>query len=395
MESNASGPHNSQQLCHFENAKGEPMKILVTGNMGYVGPMVVRQLRNSYPAASIFGLDLGLFAHCLTINGNLFPECRVDAQMFADVRSVSESQLEGIDSIVHLAAISNDPMGNCFEEATLDINYRASVDLARKAKSAGVRTFVFASSCSVYGLADEGPRTENSAVNPLTAYAKSKVLTEQGLAPLADSDFKVTCLRFGTACGMSDRLRLDLVLNDFVASGVATKRIVILSDGTPWRPLISVKDMARAIDWAISRHPSSGGDFLVVNTGSDSWNFQVRDLAAAVAGLLPGVEVSINTGAQPDRRSYRVDFSLFRTLACDYQPEADLVTTILELRDGLEAIGFADKEFRNSAYMRLNVLKQFRSRGWLNDRLEWSPVARGIPYDAHLLHGAEMAHQSL
>jgi len=371
------------------------MKILVTGNMGYVGPMVVRQLRQSYPTASIFGLDLGLFAHCLTITRGVFPECHVDAQVFGDVRSVSQLELEGIDTIVHLAAISNDPMGNCFEEATFDINYRASVELARKAKSAGVRTFVFASSCSVYGLADEGPRTEMSAVNPLTAYAKSKVLTEQELAPLADRNFKVTCLRFGTACGMSDRLRLDLVLNDFVASGVATKRIVILSDGTPWRPLISVRDMARAIDWAISRRPSSGGHFLVVNTGADSWNFQVKDLASEVARLLPGVEVSINTGAQPDKRSYRVDFSLFRTLASDYQPEADLATTIMELRDGLEAIGFQDKEFRNSTYMRLNVLKQLRSRGWLNDRLEWSHAVRGTPRHVHLPEAADLAHQSL
>jgi len=360
------------------------MKILVTGNMGYVGPMVVRRLRQSYPGASIFGLDLGFFAQCVTTNGGPFPECRVDAQSFTDVRSASEFQLEGTDAIVHLAAISNDPMGKCFEDATLEINYRASVELARKARNAGVGTFVFASSCSVYGLADEGPRTEMSAVNPLTAYAKSKVLAEQELASLADSAFKVTCLRFGTACGMSDRLRLDLVLNDFVASGVAAKRIVILSDGTPWRPLINVKDMARAIDWAISRHPSSGGDFLILNTGSDSWNFQVKELAAAVARLLPGVEVSINTGAQPDKRSYRVDFSRFRALAPDYQPKADLETTILELKEGLESIGFRDTEFRDSTYMRLNVLKQLRSRGWIDDRLEWSPVVRGVRCEAPL-----------
>ncbi len=358
--------------------KGKIMKILVTGNMGYVGPSVVRQLRESYPGASISGLDLGFFAHCLTVDGGLFPECRVDVQHFADVRKVSGVLLEGVDAIVHLAAISNDPMGNCFEDATLDINYRASVELARKAKSAGVRTFVFASSCSVYGLADEKPRTELSAVNPLTTYAKSKVFTERDLESLADSAFKVTCLRFGTACGMSDRLRLDLVLNDFVASGVAAKRIVILSDGTPWRPLINVKDMARAIDWSISRHASAGGDYLVVNAGFDPWNFQVKDLAAAVAHVIPGVEVSINSGAQPDTRSYRVDFSRFRALAPHHQPKADLETTILELKEGLKAIGFQNTDFRNSAFVRLNVLKQLRSRGWLTDQLEWSPVVRGM-----------------
>jgi nucleoside-diphosphate-sugar epimerase len=369
------------------------MKILVTGNMGYVGPAVVKRLRESYPAATILGLDLGFFAQCLTISNGLFPECRVDVQYFKDVRSVSEPLLEGINAIVHLAAISNDPMGNCFEEATLEINHRAAMKLAQKAKDAGVGTFVFASSCSVYGLAEEGPRNELSAVNPLTAYAKSKVLTEQGLARIADSTFKVTCLRFGTACGMSDRLRLDLVLNDFVASGVATKRIVILSDGTPWRPLINIKDMARAIDWAISRHPQRGGDFLVVNTGSDPWNFQVKDLAAAVARALPEVAVSVNVGAQPDKRSYRVDFSRFRALAPDHQPQADLHTTILELKEGLEAIGFRDSEFRNSPYMRLNVLKQLRSRGCLNDQLEWSPVVRGMRVDAESPLVVETTHQ--
>lgn len=387
------GVAGSEIAVSTTDRKGMHMKILITGNMGYVGPGVVRQLRRSYPTASIVGLDLGFFAQCLTVNGGLFPECRVDVQHFADVRKVSEAQLEGIDAIVHLAAISNDPMGNCFEEATFDINYRASVELARKAKSAGVRAFVFASSCSVYGLADEGPRTELSAVNPLTAYARSKVFTERELASLADSAFMVTCLRFGTACGMSDRLRLDLVLNDFVASGVATKRIVILSDGTPWRPLISVKDMARAIDWAVSRDPGTGGYFLVVNAGSDPWNFQVKDLAVAAARVLPGIEVSINSNAQPDKRSYRVDFSRFRALAPDHQPKADLATTILELQEGLKVLGFQNADFRHSAYIRLNVLKQLRSRGWLNDQLEWSPVVRGMHGKAEAGIVAQSARQ--
>jgi nucleoside-diphosphate-sugar epimerase len=369
------------------------MKILVTGNMGYVGPGVVSQLRQSYPTAVIFGLDLGFFAQCLTIGNGFFPECRVDIQYFADVRNILAPSLEGIDAIVHLAAISNDPMGNCFEEATLDINYRASADLARKAKSAGVGTFVFASSCSVYGVADDGPRTELSAVNPLTAYAKSKVLTEESLSRLASPSFKVTCLRFATACGMSDRLRLDLVLNDFVASGVATGRVAILSDGTPWRPLINVKDMARAIDWAISRDGGAGGDFLVVNTGSNQWNFQVKDLAAAVARLLPRVEVSINENAQPDKRSYRVDFSRFRALAPDYQPTIDIDATILQLQEGLNAIGFRDAEFRNSALMRLNVLKRLRSRGWLNDSLEWVPAVRIARRGLHAQDVAETVHR--
>ena len=279
--------------------------------------------------------------------------------------------MRDFDAIVHLAAISNDPIGNKFEEVTLDINYHASVELARRAKEAGVKSFTFASSCSMYGAAEDSARTEKSPLNPLTAYAESKVLTERGLEPLAGGRFKATSLRFSTACGWSERLRLDLVLNDFVAGAVASKRITILSDGTPWRPLINVKDMARAIDWAISRDVSNGGEFLAVNVGSDEWNYQVKDLAQAVAKVIPGVDVSINKDAQPDKRSYRVNFDLFKKLAPEHQPKFDLIASIKELKDGLEAMEFKDGDFRNSKYMRLNILTQLRDKGLLNQNLEW------------------------
>src|SRR3990170_2757956 len=255
---------------------GEDMRILVTGNMGYVGPSVVRQLQSSYPNATLIGLDIGFFAHCLT-GADQLPECRTDIQLFMDVRNVDSRHLEGIDAIVHLAAISNDPMGKKFEDVTHEINCRASVDLAKKAKHAGVKSFVYASICSIYGFAEGESRNEQSPLNPLTAYAKSKVLAEEEIGPLAGRDFLVTSLRFSTACGMSERLRLDLVLNDFVAGAVASRAITILSDGTPWRPLINIKDMAQAIDWAISRDITSGGEFLAVNIGSDEWNYQVSD----------------------------------------------------------------------------------------------------------------------
>jgi nucleoside-diphosphate-sugar epimerase len=273
---------------------------------------------------------------------------------------------------VHLAGISNDPMGNTFEEVTFDINYRASIELAKKAKQKGVRSFVFASSCSMYGSADDSPRDENSPLNPLTAYAKSKVFTERDLQNLADERFKVTSLRFSTACGMSERLRLDLVLNDFVAGAVTAGKITILSDGTPWRPLVNIHDMARAIDWAIARDASNGGHFVAVNVGSDVWNYQVKDLAHAVAQVLPGVEVSINKDAQPDKRSYRVNFGLFRKLAPDYQPQVDLITTIRGLKEGLEAMKFSDENFRNSRFMRLKVLTHLRDKDLLNEKLEWT-----------------------
>ena len=346
------------------------MKILITGNCGYIGPSVLRRLRQSYPQATLVGLDKGYFAHCLT-NADVLPECRADVQHFADVRRFPSELLRGVDAVIHLAAISNDPMGKTFEEVTYDINYRASVEIARQAKAAGVKRFVFASSCSVYGLADDAPRSETSPLNPLTAYAKSKIRTELDLEKLADRNFTVTCLRFATACGMSERLRLDLVVNDFVACAVSSKNITILSDGTPWRPLIHIRDMAAAFDWAIGRDASSAA-FLAVNAGCDEWNYRVKDLAEAVAGIVPGVSVSINHKAPQDSRSYRVDFALYRKLAPNHQPRVDLATTIHELKAGLEAMGFSDSNFRNSKYMRLMVLKELREKGLLDANLEWA-----------------------
>ncbi len=346
------------------------MKILITGNMGYVGPSVVDQLRASYPGSSLVGFDIGYFGNCIT-NPEMLPESRIDIQYFGDMRKFPEEVLKDVDALVHLAGISNDPIGNRFEEVTYDINYRASIELAKMAKRSGTKSFVFASSCSMYGAAEDSARTEKSPLNPLTAYAKSKVMTEEGLQPLAGEGFKVTSLRFSTACGWSDRLRLDLVLNDFVAGAVASGRITILSDGTPWRPLINVKDMARAIDWAIAREVSNGGEFLAVNVGSDEWNYQVKDLAEAVARLIPGVEVSINKDAQPDKRSYRVNFDLFRQLAPEYQPSVSLTDSIKELKKGLESIGFKNGEFRESRHMRLKVLMELQEKGLLNEKLQW------------------------
>ncbi len=346
------------------------MKILITGNMGYVGPVVVDQLRRTYPDGRLIGFDMGYFAHCLT-GASAFPERRLDAQIIGDVRAITAEMLQDVYAIVHLAAISNDPMGKAFEALTEEINQAAGIRLARLARQAGVRRFVFASSCSMYGAAAGGPRTESDALNPLTAYARSKVGTEQGIRELASDDFVVTALRFATACGMSERVRLDLVLNDFVAGAVAAKEIAILSDGTPWRPLIHVSDMARAIEWAVGRDAANGGAFLAVNAGSNEWNYQVRDLAAAVVRTVPGVRVSINDEAPPDKRSYRVNFDLFRRLAPRHQPRVDLADAIRGLKDGLEGMGFQDANFRESSFIRLRVLAALRAKGVLNERFEW------------------------
>lgn len=347
------------------------MKILVIGNMGYVGPGTVSQLRCTYPDAEIIGYDIGYFANHLT-NTDFLPEVMLDRQIIGDVRNFPEGLLKGVDAIAYLAAISNDPMGAQYEEVTMDVNYRSAIRIAEMAREAGVTNFVYASSCSIYGAADEYAKTETDTLNPLTAYARSKVAAEKDLEPLANENFTVTCLRFATACGMSNRLRLDLVLNDFVAGAIISKEINILSDGTPWRPLINVLDMAIAIEWGIGREASNGGKFLTVNTGTSSWNYQVKDLALAVSKVVPGCKVTIKQDAPPDKRSYRVNFDLYKKLAPNHQPKHDLNVTIQELYDSISGMQLSDANFRNSNFMRLKILAGLREKGHLDENLSWS-----------------------
>lgn len=347
------------------------MKILINGNLGYIGPIVVQHLRKAMPDATLIGHDTGYFAGCL-MDPRFFPEAALNVQYYGDVRRLSPEVLNGVDAVIQLAAISNDPMGVAFEKVTGEINADAVVENARRAKAAGVKAFVFASSCSVYGAGGDDAKTETAGLNPLTAYARSKIAAEEGLAKVAGPAFKVTSLRFATACGFSPRLRLDLVLNDFVASAITTGRITILSDGTPWRPLIHVKDMARAMEWAIVRPAAEGGDNLVLNVGSNVWNYQVKELAEGVRAQLGNVEVSINREAAPDKRSYRVDFGLFARLAPGHQPQETLTSAVRGLADGLRECGFADKEFRKSNYIRLKVLTDLRASGRLSEQLTWS-----------------------
>jgi nucleoside-diphosphate-sugar epimerase len=344
------------------------MRILITGNMGYIGPVLAKHLRNRFPDATLVGVDRGWFASNLSDPSRL-PEVLLDEQWFKDVRDLTVDDLKGFDAIVHLAAISNDAMGKRFEVVTDEINCKASVATAQLAAQAGVKNFVFASSCSVYGAAADGSaRTETSSIAPQTAYAHSKIDTEVGLAKI-DTDMVITSFRFATACGASPRLRLDLVLNDFVAGAVTSGKVDVLSDGTPWRPLIHVRDMSRAIEWGIIRTPADGGRNLVVNAGSHRWNVQVRDLAEAVGAAIPGSTVTIATDAPADKRSYRVDFSLFESLAPDHQPLETLDGTIAELRDNFLKSGFNDANFRQSNFIRLKILNGLCDDGILQPDL--------------------------
>ena len=345
----------------------EIKNILITGHLGYIGATLIRYLKKIYPNYKLIGFDTQYF-----LDDNILgtPESLLDVEYAGDIRVINKDILvkENIDTIIHLSTISNDPISNQFEEITNEINLKAGIDLIQKAKSVGVKNFIFASSCSVYGFAEDGEVNEESHVNPLTPYAKTKYALENILRNESSSNFKSTCLRFATACGISDRLRLDLVLNDFVASAYVNKKIEILSDGTPWRPLIDTMDMSRAIDWAINR---TGSCFEIVNVGKNEWNFQVKELAELVKEQLPDIDITINKDASPDKRSYKVNFSKFELLAKNYTPQNTIQQTICELIEGLKSINFNDKEFRKSNLIRLNKINTLKETKQIDNKLNW------------------------
>jgi nucleoside-diphosphate-sugar epimerase len=346
-------------------------RILIVGNLGYIGPVLTHHFRSIGLNSKLIGLDTGYFSGCL-IDPYTSIDQQIDEQIYGDVRKINSIDLPEADTVIYLAAISNDPMGNVYEKPTSEINYKAAVELAKIYKSRGAKSFVFASSCSVYGAGGDSAKREDDLLNPLTAYARSKIDAEIELEPLSSEDFHVTCLRFATACGASPRLRLDLVLNDFVASALLKKEIEILSDGMPWRPLIDVEDMCKAIVWAKDRHTDQ--HFLALNVGFESWNYRIKDLAIAVSKNLKGVEVRVNPNAAADKRSYRVDFSLYKKLAPENQTPKSLDTTIAELIYNIRSSTFRSDDFRNSHLIRLNTIKNLRDRERLDASLYWIDV---------------------
>ncbi len=344
-------------------------RVIVFGNLGYIGPVLVETLRDRN-GVHITGYDSGLFERCYsTTSGN---GRNVDVQYYGDVRALTNGLFEGVDAVIYLAAISNDPMGHAYAEPTHQINDIAAIDIAMSAKASGVGAFVFASSCSVYGAGGNRAKKETDLTDPLTDYATSKINAEDKLAQLAGPDFAVTCLRFATACGPSSRMRLDLVLNDFVATAITERRIVILSDGTPLRPLIDTRDMANALVWAAERPVETGGAFLLVNAGSDSWNYSILEIAERVSAHYGDIELDVNTEAAPDRRSYRVDFGLFRTLAPHVYPTRTLDDSVAAIDAALGASPLNLAGFREGPFIRLNLLRQLRESGVLDDRLRWT-----------------------
>jgi len=325
------------------------MKILITGNLGYVGTVLVEQLYNDH-IREIIGYDSNLFKRCNVNKKKSF----VKKQYYLDIRRIKKKHLEGCFAVIHLAAISNDPIGNKFSKVTSEINYKHSINLAKLAEKSGVKKFVFASSCSVYGSQGFRSKDEKSSLAPLTAYAVSKINAEKELKKL--KKIKVTCLRFATACGYSNSMRLDLVLNDFVTSALFKNKIEILSDGKPWRPIIDVKDMSRAIIWSVLENNKK---YLICNVGALDSNYTVLQIAKHVAKYIPS-EITINKEAKIDNRSYKVDFSLFYKLASKkYHPKINIKQSILEIKKNIINLKYLQKtEFRESKFIRLNEINK-------------------------------------
>jgi nucleoside-diphosphate-sugar epimerase len=339
------------------------VKVLVTGHGGYIGAVLAPFLARA--GHDVTGLDTMFYDGC-----DLFEPAQVET-LRRDIRDVRPEELEGFDAIVHLAALSNDPLGDLDRELTLAINYEATVELARAAKEAGVGRFVFASSCSMYGAAADGaPVDEDAPLKPLTAYAESKVRAEEVLAALADSDFAPVSMRNATAYGASPRLRLDIVLNNLVGWALTTGKVRILSDGTPWRPLVHVEDIARATLAALEA-PAETVSGQAFNVGSDADNHQVRDLAELASDAVGGSEIEYAGSGDPDPRSYRVDFTKLNRAF----PELELTWTARagaeELADAYRRSGLTLDVFEGPRYTRLKRLRALTGEGALDDELRW------------------------
>lgn len=335
-----------------------------------MGSTLTQYLKKKYPKIELVGYDSGFFGQLFS-SDDFMPEIGLSLQHFGDIRDIDESVLENVDVVIHLAGISNDPIGKEFENVTMDINRYATLRLVELSKKKEVKNFVFASSCSIYGSSNDRARKENDTKNPLTSYAQSKLGVEEDINNINLCNLIFTSLRFPTACGWSNRLRLDLVLNDFVACSISSGEITVLSDGKPWRPLIDVEDMCRAIDWAMNRKKNKGGQNLSINVGKKSINYQVKDIAKKVAKLIPETSISIGESSISDKRSYKVDFSLYEELAPDFLPMISINQSILRLKNGLLKMNFYNRNFRNSLFIRLNSLRKLIKDNRLKNDLRW------------------------
>jgi nucleoside-diphosphate-sugar epimerase len=345
------------------------MRVLVTGTEGYIGCRLAPMLEQG--GHQVVGLDTGYYC-----DGWLYTaasERGREERVSHDLRRVTAADLEGIDAVLHLAELSNDPLGENRPDVTYEINHAGSVRLATLAKAAGVRRFVYASSCSVYGVGSGEFLDETSPTNPQTAYARCKVMVERDVAPLADGDFCVTFLRNATAYGPSPRMRFDIVLNDLCARAYTTRRVAMTSDGTPWRPVVHVEDICRAFACALEA-PSDAVNGEVFNVGSTDENYRVRELGEIVAAEFPGSELSV-APAGADNRSYRVRFDKIAARLPGFATKWTARAGAAELHRLFRRIEFDEATHRFRAYTRLAQLRYLTRTGQLDDRLFWVDAA--------------------
>lgn len=325
------------------------MKIFVTGHRGYIGCHLVDVLKQE--GHKVVGCDLGLFDGC-----GWEPVVRPDVELTKDVRKLAAADLQGCDAVMHLAALSNDPMGALDSKLTLDVNRDASVRLAKLAKSAGVPRYLFAGSCSVYGKGVKLDLDESDPLQPLTAYAQSKIETELLVSQLADETFSPVFLRNATAYGHSPMLRIDLVVNNLIGSALAFGEIRIQSDGTPWRPLIHCRDIARAFA-AFAQAPREVVHNRAVNVGANRENYQVRDVGNQVQRLVPNAKITYTGEVGADPRNYRVRFDLLHELLPGFELQYSLERGMEELHRKMVEHGFARRDFEGDQFVRLRTLK--------------------------------------
>jgi nucleoside-diphosphate-sugar epimerase len=344
------------------------MRVLVTGHKGYIGTCLVPLLLNE--GFEVTGLDSDLYRDC-TYDGTIadVPE------IVKDVRDVTPKDIEGHDAVIHLAGLSNDPLGDYDPSLTDDINCQGSVRMATLAKEVGVKRFVFASSCSNYGAAGDNFLTEDAEFNPVTPYGESKVNVERAVTKLADKSFSPTFLRASTAYGVSPRLRFDLVVNNLTAWALTTGRVYLKSDGSPWRPIVHVEDIGRAYVAAL-KAPLDLVHNQAFNVGTTTENYQIRELATIVESVVPGCRVEFAADAGPDKRNYRVDCNRIARTLHGFKPQWTARRGVEQLYEAFKRSGLTLDDFEGERYKRIAHVKKLVNAGHLDSRLRWTAAGQ-------------------